>query len=101
FFEPRDVVRDEMARTYLYMEWAYEGYYQMPGELRPMLTRWAQSDPVSPEECRKESRIAEIQGNSNPFVKSLCEGMVLESSASSDPVSAPDMVGVEQETSEQ
>ncbi len=99
-FEPRDVVRGEMARTYLYMEWAYGGYYQIPDELRPMLTRWVQSDPVSPEECRKESRIAEIQGNSNPFVRSHCEGMVLESSESSDPVSAPDMVGVEQETSE-
>lgn len=65
--EPRPEVRGDIARIYFYMEWMY-GVSISDGQRR-LLLHWAQTDPVDEWERTRDERIAESQGNSNPFVR--------------------------------
>ena len=93
-FEPNDEYKGDLARVYFYMATCYESYKNEKGVTRSpkdwdksdktmldgsvfpffkgwalkMLLRWAQQDPVSEKEIRRNEGIYAIQKNRNPFV---------------------------------
>ena len=72
--EPRPEVRGNVARTYLYMDWAYPNRNIIPTEgMRIMLRDWATSDPVDKEEFMWAKAVEAVQGNPNPFVAEAME----------------------------
>ena len=81
-FEPRDAVKGDIARMLFYMDVRYAGADGVPdlalvdedsdsgpllGHLCTLLS-WHQADPVDDLERRRHGRIAETQGNRNPFI---------------------------------
>ena len=93
-FEPNDEYKGDLARTYFYMATCYEAYKTGGGKDRTpanwdssdktmldgtvfpffkewalkMLLRWAQQDPISEKEIKRNEAIFGIQKNRNPFV---------------------------------
>lgn len=67
--EPAPSIRGDVARTYLYMEWAYPGLELISADDRAMLERWSAQDPVDDWERERAKRIQRLQGNANPFIK--------------------------------
>ena len=90
-FEPNDEYKGDLARVYFYMATAYESYQSNAGKERSpknwksdmltsdvfpfftdwalkMLLRWAQQDPISEKEIKRNEGIYGIQKNRNPFV---------------------------------
>ena len=90
-FEPNDEYKGDLARVYFYMATAYESYKNEKGQERSpknwksdmltsdvypfftewalkMLLRWAQQDPISEKEIKRNEAIYQIQKNRNPFV---------------------------------
>lgn len=80
---PPAAYRGDLARAYMYMATLYPTDYIVPqawtmltGKVHPSLTpyalellmRWHADDPVSPEEAARNQRVAELQGNANPFI---------------------------------
>lgn len=72
-FEPRDQVKGDIARTYLYMDESYPEAKILTPLGRAMLQRWAAADPPDKWECERSRRIARIQGNINKFVEQACQ----------------------------
>lgn len=70
--EPPPSMLGDVARTYLYMDAAYPFTDFLDARLEGVLTRWAADDPVDRAECDRARRIADIQGNENPFVARPC-----------------------------
>jgi deoxyribonuclease-1 len=70
--EPPSGVRGDIARIYLYMDWAYPGYDILSNENKSLFKAWDKNDPVDEWECERARRIEEIQKNENPFVKKAC-----------------------------
>ena len=69
--EPPESARGMIARTYLYMEWAY----QMPllGVMkRKLMQEWNAAYPVTQAECQRAFLIESLQKNEQPFVKTPC-----------------------------
>jgi len=71
--EPRENVRGEVARTYLYMDWAYPGHGILGKKRAKLFETWDRQDPVDEWECERARKIEAIQGNENPFVKTPCK----------------------------
>ena len=90
-FEPNDEFKGDLARVYFYMATAYESYTNGVNQTRTpkvwksdmlasnvypfftewalkMLLRWAQQDPISEKEVKRNEGIYGIQKNRNPFV---------------------------------
>ena len=93
-FEPNDEYKGDLARVYFYMATRYEAYKTNAGKNRSpldwdhsdktmldgtifpffkpwalnMLLRWAQQDPISEKEIKRNEAIFGIQKNRNPFV---------------------------------
>ena len=93
-FEPNDEYKGDLARVYFYMATCYEAYKSGGGKDRSpkdwdkgdktmldgtifpffkewalkMLLRWAQQDPISEKEIKRNEAIFGIQKNRNPFV---------------------------------
>ena len=93
-FEPNDEYKGDLARVYFYMATCYEAYKtgggkdrspkdwdkgdktMLDGTIFPffkewalkMLLRWAQQDPISEKEIKRNEAIYGIQKNRNPFV---------------------------------
>ncbi|MCB9765424.1 MAG: endonuclease [Alphaproteobacteria bacterium] len=65
--EPPPERRGDIARTYLYMASTY-GLVLSSAE-RKQYERWSQEDPPDAWERKRNTRIAEIQGRANPFIK--------------------------------
>ena len=66
--EPRPSIRGDIARTYLYMHWAYPGR-GIVGKSRTKLFRaWDREDPVDQWEYSRVRHLEAVQGNRNPFV---------------------------------
>lgn len=65
--EPRDEVRGDAARVWLYMSDTYG--IALTSEQRTMFQAWSKSDPVDQWERLRNRRIEAVQGNSNPYVK--------------------------------
>ena len=70
--EPRDEVRGEIARTYMYMDSVYPGKGIISKKNRSMFEEWNRSDPVDEWECERSKRIERIQGNRNEVVMKRC-----------------------------
>ena len=82
-FEPRNVVKGDVARMIFYMDTRYEGFDSTPdlqvvdrltstGEAALgrlcRLIEWHNADPVDAIEQTRNNRIYEFQGNRNPFI---------------------------------
>jgi len=93
-FEPNDEYKGDLARVYFYMATCYESYKSgggndrspkdwdssektmLDGTVYPffkewalrLLMRWAQEDPISEKEIKRNNAIFGIQKNRNPFV---------------------------------
>ncbi|MBZ2168508.1 MULTISPECIES: endonuclease [Marinobacter] len=65
FFEPPERVKGDVARTMAYMV----DTYGLPWLGRPPIFKdWNRQDPPDDTELSRHSKIAEVQGNENPFV---------------------------------
>ncbi|WP_136799973.1 endonuclease [Desulfosediminicola ganghwensis] len=64
---PPEIARGQIARTYLYMDSTYSRY-SMSKSQRKLMETWDTMYPVTGWECKRVSRIKQIQGNDNPFV---------------------------------
>ena len=70
--EPREEIRGEIARTYLYMDSVYPVRGIISKKNRKLFDAWNQSDPVDEWECERAKRIEKIQGNRNEVVIRDC-----------------------------
>jgi deoxyribonuclease-1 len=66
--EPRPEIRGDIARTYMYMEWAYPGHGVLSRSNQKLFAAWDKEDPVDDWERERARRIEAIQGNRNPFI---------------------------------
>ena len=71
--EPKESIRGEIARTYLYMDSVYPGRGIISKKNRKLFDAWNQSDPVDEWECERAKRIERIQGNRNDVVMRSCK----------------------------
>lgn len=67
--EPAPRIRGDVARTYLYMDWAYPSYNLLSPKEVEMFQAWSKADPPDVWEKERAKRIGRIQGNNNPFVR--------------------------------
>lgn len=67
-FQPRREVRGDLARAYRYMDAAYPERHILDPEHRALFAKWDAEDPPDAWERERNARIAEIQGNANPFI---------------------------------
>ena len=65
--EPPEAVQGDIARTYFYMNTTYG--LPISKKQRQLFETWARTDPVDDWERERNRRIAEIQGNANPFIE--------------------------------
>ncbi|ELR65327.1 Endonuclease I precursor [Photobacterium marinum] len=68
--DPPPAARGAIARTYLYMSDRYP--FRLSRQQRQLMEAWDRQYPVSDWECRRNEKIAEIQGNHNPYVEKAC-----------------------------
>jgi len=54
------------------MDAAYPGHGVISNKNQKLFKAWDEQDPVDKWECERNKRIEQIQGNENPFVKSVC-----------------------------
>jgi deoxyribonuclease-1 len=71
-FSPRKEIRGKIARTYLYMNKAYD--LDLSEKQVQMFRAWNSSTPVDAWECERARRIKKLQGNANSFVEEKCGG---------------------------
>jgi deoxyribonuclease-1 len=64
--EPRPASRGNIARAMLYMEGRYD--LKLYERQRRLLLEWHRSDPVDEHERWRNRRIAEVQGERNPWI---------------------------------
>jgi deoxyribonuclease-1 len=69
--EPSDAIRGDLARVWLYMN--YEHSVVISKDELLMFLKWSRIDPPSEWEFIRNTRIKEIQGNSNVFVDMFIE----------------------------
>jgi len=70
--EPKESIRGEIARTYLYMDSVYPGRGIISKKNKKLFDTWDQSDPVDEWECERAKRIENMQGNRNEVVLNDC-----------------------------
>ena len=71
--EPREDIRGEIARTYLYMDSVYPGRGIISKKNRKLFDAWERSYPVDQWECERARKIQKLQGNKNRILINLCE----------------------------
>jgi len=69
--EPPERSRGRVARTYMYMDQAYQAF-SMSRKTRQLMTAWDKQYPVSEWECEREARITKVQGNRNHVTQARC-----------------------------
>ena len=67
-FMPRREVRGDLARAHKYMAAAYPEHLLIDDAHRAVFDRWDAEDPPDDWERERNKRIAERQGNLNPFI---------------------------------
>lgn len=72
-FEPREAIRGDVARIYLYMDAAYPGRGIVSDKNRKLFEAWDKLDPVDAEECGRYAELKALQGNAHPILESRCE----------------------------
>jgi len=70
--EPREKIRGEIARTYMYMDSVYPGRGIISKKNWKLFEAWHRNDPVDKWECERAKRIEKIQGNGNEIVMRSC-----------------------------
>ena len=70
--EPPDDKFGDIARTYMYMESAYQRGV-ISGKNVKLFEAWNRMDPVDKWECERARRIEKIQGNRNMVVVTACQ----------------------------
>ncbi len=70
--EPREEIRGEIARTYMYMDSVYPGRGIISKKNWKLFELWHKSDPADEWECERAKRIEKIQGNGNEIVMRSC-----------------------------
>ena len=67
---PPERARGIIARAYLYMN----NRYHIPVDKNhiELFELWNDRYPATPDECRRNELIKQVQGNSNPFVDRQC-----------------------------
>jgi len=70
--EPREEIRGEIARTYIYMDSVYPGRGIISKNNWKLFELWHRNDPVDEWECERARRIEKIQGNRNEIVLEKC-----------------------------
>ncbi len=71
--EPSPRIRGDIARTYLYMNYAYPTRVKLSYMEKERFKAWSESDPVDEWECKRCQLIEYFQGNVNPIVKQACK----------------------------
>ena len=71
-FEPSENIRGDIARTYMYMEINYPKYIQFNKNIKKLITKWDEIDPVDKWECERSKKIEKYQGNFNNILKERC-----------------------------
>jgi deoxyribonuclease I len=71
-FEPMDMAKGIVARTYMYMHKAYPGKGIISEKNTKLFGAWHQMFPVTEWECKRARAIASVQGNVNEFVEKDC-----------------------------
>ena len=71
--EPAPKIRGDIARTYLYMEYAYPKYVIFNQNLKNLIKKWDETDPVDEWECSRAEKIKKIQGNINQILYDRCQ----------------------------
>lgn len=69
--EPPARTRGAIARTYFYMRDRYQ--LRLSRQQTQLFSAWDKLYPVSVWECERDSRIAQVQGNHNPYVQRACQ----------------------------
>lgn len=69
--EPPARARGVIARTWFYMRDRYQ--LAMSKQQTQLMTVWNKQYPVSQWECKRDERIARVQGNHNPYVQQACQ----------------------------
>ncbi|WDE07665.1 endonuclease [Thalassomonas viridans] len=63
--EPRDEIKGQIARSFLYMV----HWYDLPTHnLLPLMVKWNSEHPPTKEEIERQEKIEVIQGRKNPFI---------------------------------
>ncbi len=74
--EPREEIRGEIARTYMYMDSVYPGRGIISKKNWKLFELWHKSDPVDEWECERAKMIEKIQGNRNVIVIRSCQNLI-------------------------
>ncbi len=64
--EPSPIARGNVARAIFYMHTEYG--LPVPTEMVQLLMQWNREDPPSCHEMRRNNKIEELQGTSNPYI---------------------------------
>ena len=70
--EPRESIRGNIARVYMYMNYSYPGKGIISKKNKKLFDTWNINDPVDSWECERAKIIGKIQGNKNIFVLIGC-----------------------------
>lgn len=68
--EPPARARGAIARTYFYMRDRYQ--LRLSRAQTQLFEVWDRAYPVTEWECKRNQRIAAVQGNPNPYVQRAC-----------------------------
>lgn len=69
--QPPEIARGQIARTYLYMEDAYQSY-TMSSSQRKLMKAWDRQYPVTDKECEIARRIEIVQKSKNNILALRC-----------------------------
>jgi deoxyribonuclease-1 len=76
----------DIARIYLYMDWAYPTQRILSEKQRQLYVAWDKIDPPDAWECLRTQRIENIQGNPNPFSGCKTTGLNKNTKISNGPI---------------
>lgn len=71
-FEPMDLAKGVVARTYMYMDQAYPGRGIISNKNQKLFEAWDKMYPVKEWECERARKIKAVQGNENPILGKAC-----------------------------
>ena len=83
--EPTEKIRGNFARTYMYMEHTYPKYVIFKNNIKKLIKKWDEMDPVDDWECLRAKKIEKIQGNINQILNTRCQKKDQSSSINSNP----------------
>ena len=73
--EPRDEIKWDIARIYLYMDVTYPNRGIISNKNKKLIDAWNKMDPVDKAECNRYRAIKKIQWNENVILKEACKNL--------------------------